>query len=188
MADCTGTTTRGAPCKAPALKGTTRCRAHPLDPASPRFGSHAQAREAGLLGGRPRNPRPHEVMRDLIERNIGALLEPYFKVLGYDVVDAGEEGLKLAPSLGGGAKLYASFEGDVVVSGHDDLGAMQAAAERLLDRVYGKPKQQTELTGAEGGPVDVRQTLDLQRLDAADLAQLEVLLERAAASDAAEPR
>lgn len=30
------------------------------------------------------------------------------------------------------------------------------AAEMLMDRAYGKPKQQTELTGAGGGPIQIQ--------------------------------
>ena len=34
---------------------------------------------------------------------------------------------------------------------------MIAAAEKLLDRVYGRPKQATEISGPAGGPIETRE-------------------------------
>lgn len=151
---CTGKTTRGTKCKASPLKGTKRCAAHPLDPdaaGSTRFGSHAQAKAAGQLGGRPRLPRPSEIAQQLIERNELALQRPYWRALGYDVV-IGEHGPELVQLDDGGAKIYGeSKDGDINMTEHDDLGAQMNAAEKLQDRVYGRPKQATEITSPDGG-------------------------------------
>jgi hypothetical protein len=38
---------------------------------------------------------------------------------------------------------------------YDDLGAQMAAAEKLRDRVFGRPKQTTEVTGPGGGKIEV---------------------------------
>lgn len=164
---CHGETKRKTLCGATPLRAGTviegvtvkgkHCRAHDPDlPDSARFGSHAQAREAAKLGGRPPNPKPSEVMRRLVEEHVETVIAPHFRTLGYKVErnEAGE--LTIIADPNGGAKIYGeSKEGDINVTDHDDLGAHIAAAEKLLDRVYGRPKQSTELTGAEGGPVEV---------------------------------
>lgn len=148
---CTGTKKAGGPCGAPALKGTERCAAHPLDPDSPRFGSPAQAREAGKKGGRPALPKPTDVARRLIEENVTAILRPHFLALGLELHADGT-----TTRLEGGATMYGeSKDGVVVASNYEDLGAQIAAAEKLLDRVYGRPKQATEISGPEGGPVEI---------------------------------
>lgn len=163
---CHGLTKRGTPCDAKPMKAGTViegvavkgnfCRAHDPDlPESARFGSRAQAKEAAKLGGRPPMPKPTDIARRLIEENELALQRPYWRTLGYDVV-IGEEGLELIQLQAGGAKVHGeSKEGDIVPSDIDDLGAQQEAAERLWNRVYGKPKQTQEITGAEGGPVEI---------------------------------
>lgn len=109
--------------------------------------------EAGKQGGRPRLPTPTEVAKKLIEDNIAVILRPHFHALGYDV-ETGPEGLALVPLEGGGAKLYGeSRDGVVRGSEFNDLGAQMAAADKLLDRIYGRPKQATELSGPDGGAI-----------------------------------
>lgn len=166
MAACTGTTKVGKPCGASALTAGKEidgvivsgkfCRAHdPTLPESSRFGSRAQAKEAAKLAGRPPLPKPTDIARRLIEQNEMALQRPYWRTLGYDVV-RGEDGLELVPLTHGGAKLHGeSKNGEIVPSPVEDLGAQQEAAERLWNRVYGKPKQTQEISGPEGGPVEV---------------------------------
>jgi hypothetical protein len=181
---CKGRTRAGKRCKAAPLKGREHCSAHdPVSPGSTRFGSAEQASRAGAQGGRPRVPGATETARRLVEQNVGALLTPHFRVLGYDVIDT-PDGLTLAPVAGGGAKLHATFEGEVLVSRHDDLGAMIAAAERLMDRALGKPRQAVEHSGYHGGPIE--HAHDLRGLAADDLEQLEQILSKAASS-AGEP-
>lgn len=89
-------------------------------------------------GGRPKNPRVVDVMRERVEDEIDKVLKPYFDILE-------------------GAVVHATYEGSVIPSDHPDLGARMAAAERLLDRVYGKPGQALEITGKDGGPVEVNE-------------------------------
>jgi hypothetical protein len=103
------------------------------------------------------------VARRLVEDNVLAVQRPYWRTLGYDV-RIGADGPELVELEGGGAKLHASSEGFVRVSQHDDLAAMMAAAEKLLDRVYGKPTQATEISGPGGGPVEVDR-MDTSRPD-----------------------
>lgn len=140
---CQGTTKAGKPCKAAPPRGADYCRAHDPDlPDSTRFGSTEQATDAGHLGGRPKLPRPHEVMRDRIESEIDAVLEPYFAALT-------------------GAVAHSFYEGELVLSDEPDYGARIAAAEKLLDRVYGRPRQQLEHTGHNGAPIKTEGTLDV---------------------------
>jgi hypothetical protein len=158
-------TRTGKPCGASPLKPETEvegvkvsgdfCRGHDPDiPDNARFGSHAQAKAAGEQGGRPRLPTPTDIARRLIEANELVLLRPYYLALGYDV-KLGPDGPELKSIPGGGVKVHGeSKEGHIVVSDHLDLGAMQEAAERLWNRVYGKPKQSTEITGPGGGPIE----------------------------------
>jgi hypothetical protein len=175
---CKGLTKKGEPCKANPLKGTDRCLAH----------SDAKTRESvGFVAdngkaGRPRLPRPTETARRLIESNQAAVLRPHFRVLGYDILET-PDGLALERIDGGGAKLHgvSQKDGRIIVSEHDDLGAHVTASEKLQDRVYGRPKQATELTGPEGGPVLIEQT-DLSNLSADDLRALKALLAKAAAT------
>lgn len=63
-----------------------------------------------------------------------------------------------------------------------DHDARIKAARELLDRAHGKAKQQTEVTGADGGPValdDARHGLALHKLTDEQLDQLQVLVDRA---------
>jgi hypothetical protein len=130
-------------CKAKAKAGK-RCRAYPLStgaycsahdpdrPASARFGSSEQAAVAGALGGRPASPRVVDVMRERVEAEMEAVLAPYFEAIREAV-------------------MFVKYEGELVVTDTPDLAGRIAAAEKLLDRVYGKPRQTIEHAGPESG-------------------------------------
>jgi hypothetical protein len=141
---------KGDPCGAYARKGKTTCMGH---------ADKVEQEAAGFGGsqpnaGRPKLPTPTEVARDLIEQNIAIVLRPHFRTLGFDI-ETGEGGVVLVPLAEGGAKLYGeSREGVINASEYEDLGAQIAAADKLLDRIYGRPKQATELTGPGGGPIE----------------------------------
>lgn len=145
---CNGTTKKGTPCKATPLKSGSvidditvkgrHCRAHDPDlPASARFGSRAQATEAGKQGGRPKNPRVVDVLKERFEAEV----EDYLAVLR-DALTAEE-----AVTIGYGEHAYMELL--------PDHRTRLKALEIAFDRVYGRPKQQTELTGAEGGPIEM---------------------------------
>jgi hypothetical protein len=168
----------GTPCRAAALTTGTTCLAHADEEtrASMRFGGSQPG------SGRKPRPKPDEVTRRLIEDNEAVLMAPHFRALGYEIVRDGEE-LRLVAVENGGAKLYGtSKDGDVCVSNHDDLGAMQQAAERLWDRVYGRPRQRQEITGEGGGPVAVETSLDLSKLSVVEKRTLLELIEKTSES------
>jgi len=95
-------------------------------------------------------------MRRVIESNPIAFMQPYLDALGIRVVyvpDADDPTLlhptAIVDPQSNGTVLYGvSKEGDVVISKHKDIEAQQRAAERLFDRVYGKPKQTNIIAGA----------------------------------------
>lgn len=132
---CTGTTKKHTLCNAHPLKGTNECLAHSDEEtrASVGFGGS----EAGSLGGRPKLPRVVDIIRERIEAQADQLLDALFNAL------EAEEGVAIAVK-GGGATLVAI----------PDHRTRITAAKELLDRAYGKPKQQTEITGGDGGPVE----------------------------------
>lgn len=150
---CKAKTKAGKPCGRVPIKGSDYCNTIGHDPnASPSvgFGSHAQASAAGKLGGRPPLPKPTDVARRLIEENVVRILRPHFLALGMELDDDGRVTI-----VQGAVMVGESKDGDMVVSSIEDLGAQMEAAEKLLNRVYGRPKQSTEISGPEGGPVEI---------------------------------
>lgn len=137
---CTGTTRKGKPCKAAALKGRDVCLAHADEET--RISANFQQ---GPRPGRRPLPKPTELARQLVERHAAAILRPHFKALGLMLHDDGS-----TTPLTNGAIVVHQGEATTI----EDLGAQIAAARELLDRVYGKPKQATEVTGADGGPIE----------------------------------
>jgi hypothetical protein len=140
----------GKPCGAWPLKGREVCLAHADAKTRQSVGFVSDNGKAG----RPRVPTATELMRKVVEENVSKILAPHFKVLGYELKIEGDS-VELVAIEGGGAKLHGeSKEGVIKASGFEDLGAMVAAAERLLDRALGRPKQSTEITGPGGGPIE----------------------------------
>jgi hypothetical protein len=163
---CQGTTKASKPCAANPLTDSNFCLAH----------SDAETRESvGFIpdngkGGRPRNPRAVDVLRKRLEADIERVLKPLF-----DGLEA-SKGITLA--IGGGKTELVETP---------DHALRLAAVRELLDRAYGKPKQATELTGPEGGPVQVEGSVDLRNLSPTELRELRALLARASGDDAAQP-
>lgn len=126
MSKCTATTKKGTACKAAPLTGTDRCLSH----------SDAKTRkDMHFVGGRKPNPRSIDLIRERIEQDI----DSWMRVL-LEARDANK-----TVQVGYGENAYTE-----VVPDH---GARLAAFREAHDRAYGRPKQQTELTGADGGPV-----------------------------------
>lgn len=150
---CTGTTKSGKPCKANPLKGKLYCSAHdPETPASARFGSRAQATSAGKKGGRPKQPRVVDILKERFEDEadewLGALKE---------ALNANE-----AYTVGFGEHAYVEMV--------PDHKTRLKALDMAFDRVYGRPKQQTEITGANDGPLEI--VTPIVRPDSSPVSQL----------------
>ena len=175
---CNGIKDDGSACGAAPLKDNDYCLAH----------SDQETRELIGFGGaqpgagRPAKPKPSEIARELVEEHIESTIRPHFNALGYEVV-IDENGAHLEEKSDGGAKLYGeSKDGYINVSEHDDLGAMIQASEKLLDRVYGRPKQVSEVSGPDGAPVQVASTFDLSKLSVEEKRKLLELVEKSSAA------
>lgn len=94
-------------------------------------------------------------MRDRVREEAEAILAPYFAALT-------------------GAVVFDKLGGAHVPTLYPDLGARIDAAEKLLDRVEGKPKQTTEVSGPDGGPVQTEVSDALLADDEARAAALEL--------------
>lgn len=153
---CKGTTVKGKPCGATPLKPGTEiggvqvsgdyCRQHdPEIPDSARIGGATPG------AGRKPLPRPTDLIRNALEQHVLIIVRPHFRTLGYEPVLVGkgaDRRIEVRDREEGGAKIYGeSKDGDINMTHHDDLGAMMKAANDLMDRVYGRPKQTTELAG-----------------------------------------
>jgi len=150
---CKATKKGGASCGAWALKGREFCRAHdPETPSAARFGTVEQATAAGKQGGRPRNPRPSEVLRDRIDDRIDEVLAPLFDGLTAERA--------VVVGTGPGARL------EMVV----DHPTRIAAAREVMDRVEGRPTAkaaiagQIEHTGRKEAMLDAAIEAELARL------------------------
>lgn len=182
---CKEVNRNGDPCMAHPLEGTDLCMAHSPESVRESVGFVAN----NGFQGRPALPKPTDVARRLVEENVVALLRPYWRTLGYDVQIA-DGRIALVELEDGGAKIYGTSakDGRVFVSEHDDLGAMMQAAEKLLDRVYGKPKQVSEVSGPDGAPIAIDGTVSPGPAYLGEAAQeaARMLLERAGGERAKE--
>src|SRR5919109_201885 len=108
---CQAMTRAGKPCQSPPRADTGLCNAH-----SPREAQESVGFGGSQPGaGRPRLPRPHELMRERVEQRVDEVLAPYFDALT-------------------GAVVHGFYQGDFVLTEHPDLAARISAAEKLLDR------------------------------------------------------
>lgn len=145
---CAGKAKTGKRCRAVALKGRKHCRAHdPELEPAERFGTPEQAALAGAAD-KPRTPRPRELMLQRVLDEVDAVLAPYF------------EGLRATDA-----------------DGRPEFRTRLRAAEALFDRLYGRPKTSTEISGPDGAPLRVEDPrLDLSKLSEQQLDELEGLV------------
>jgi len=119
-------------------------------------------------------------MRALAEEWAEVLLRPYFRALGYDVQVCADNTFTLVELKDGGAKLYGRTHGGrVVLSTYDDFPTQMKAAEKLLNRVYGRPKVQADAAGVSGLNAPCQSEYDLSRLTDDEVDTLEALCARA---------
>lgn len=156
---CSGFTKDDRPCgmfpmrKPASTDGKRYCVTHHPDVSDEEKLRHRQLGGAAFAS---RYPKPHELLRRIVEARPDAFIRPHLEALGLEVEfspgDNGTVDIEVH-EVGDGAVLFGvSKDGDVVISGHKDLEAQQRAAERLFDRVYGKPKQADKVHGSHEDP------------------------------------
>lgn len=157
---CSQAKADGTPCQAYALKGTDACLAHSDSETRASVGFVA---EAGVLGGRPRRPREVELYAEVAEE----MREEMRQVL--------RDGLRaeLAVVVGGNSS-------SAHIETFPDAKQRLATLTAIVDRLHGKPRQMTEISGPDGRPVQVASTFDLSRLTVGEKRELLELLEKAA--------
>lgn len=126
-------------------------------------------------GGRPKLADPFDVAREAVRQHAELLIRPHFKALGYDIeIKQTTDGpiLHIAELPEGGAKVYGeSKDGEIIPSNIEDLAAQIVAAEKLIDRLYGRPKVAVEHSG--GQTFEIVDTTPIERPDhATSVAQL----------------
>jgi len=138
---CKAKTKAGTNCKAAPLRGGDYCSAHdPTLPDGTRFGSPAQASEAGKLGGgHNRRPRLYELLEKKILEEARA---DEWLAAQLDALTATR-----AVVIGSGKDAYTELV--------PDHPTRVKAAIAIADRLYGRPTQRTELTGDDGDPVQM---------------------------------
>lgn len=150
---CKGKTLKGAKCRSFAIPDNDGfCGMHGPRAAEIKQKTADGTRIAATIR-RQKQPKPHELMRQVIESNPLLFMKPHLDALGIRIEfiedeDNPELVHPVAIPSGDGAVLYGvSKDGDVIISTHKDIEAQQKAAERLMDRVYGKPKQTNIVVG-----------------------------------------
>lgn len=161
MPVCPATTRAGNPCPAKIATVLIRGKTYRLKTCV-MHASELIRRELGVAMGSPiggipgsgRKPKPTamSILRERFEAEADRYLKPYEDALS---------ALK-ANVVGNGGSAHLEFTPDVALQ--------LKAANDILDRIYGRPKQVTELSGFEGGPVEVQVPNDEER--AKGLAQI----------------
>lgn len=127
---CSGTTKTGKPCGAHPLKGRDVCLSHADEKERVSMGF-------GVNGGRPRVPRKIDAVRERMEAEIDAWL----------AVLEDARGAMRAVVVGQGEHATVEYVPDHAIR--------LAAFREAMDRSYGKPRQATGMTGADGGLIQV---------------------------------
>lgn len=100
----------------------------------------------GATGGNRMGPtKPMQVLREMFEQEVTAWIKPYMDAL-----------TATKPVVVGNGRM-------AHVVKVPDHRTRQAAAEALWDRLYGKPKQATEISGPDGGAIEVQVPDDKNR-------------------------
>lgn len=134
---CAAITRKGERCRAHPLKGSDKCLSH----------ADAKAREAvgfiarnGKAGRKPR-PKPDELIRQRLQAAVDYVLAPHFQALG--IVGWTQEGMPIVDMSQAAMEVGRSNSGKVSLTEIADLGGRIAAAEKLMDRGFGKSTQPT---------------------------------------------
>lgn len=151
---CGQTTKAGHPCPTVCPKVTLRGKKYQLKTCIPHAGQAIQ-KELNFGQGGPtpgcgqkKRPNPHTILRERVEADVDRYLKPLEDAL---------VAMK-AVVVGNGGSAHVQMV--------EDLGLRIKAVNDILDRVYGRPKQVTELTGTDGAPLEVLVPNDDERRQA----------------------
>ena len=153
---CAGTNKAGKPCGAWPVKGEKFCMGH-LDRKKKEELGFGGAQEGS---GRPKNPRVIDVLKERVEGMADEIIAVYVEAM-----DATRP-------------VQVGYGEDAYTEHIPDHGTRLKAVEALHDRAYGKPKQVSEITGPEGGPiahVGIPDEDDFHKQTAAVLAEAEAI-------------
>ena len=153
---CKAKTKTGKKCKAAPLKDRDVCLAHADEKTRESTGFRADNGKAG----RPKSPRSIDLLRERLEARQDEIIDVYLeaaRATTHEIVGHGE---------------------DRELVEVPDHAMRLKAVEALHDRAYGKPKQVSEITGPEGGPiahVGIPDEDDFHKQTAAVLAEAEAI-------------
>ncbi|MCA1837475.1 MAG: hypothetical protein LC674_01435, partial [Actinobacteria bacterium] len=127
-------------------------------------------------------PTPFELMAQAMAKAPGLIFRPHLEALGLQWDAETDEFVK----VGDGARVIGfSREGYARVSKHKDLDLQMRAAERLKDRIYGKPRQALDVAGGLAHvQVAVPKTLDRAKIVAKVLQDAGAIAGQGPAADA----
>lgn len=150
---CPKYTRAGNPCSNPCQVAKIRGKYYKLNTCL-MHSSDAIRDELGILNpprgnvGRKKKVHPMDILRQRFEEEAERYLQPFEEALA----------AMKAVVVGNGASAHIEMV--------EDVALRLKAVESILDRIYGRPKQVTELTGADGGAVEVAVPNDDERKQA----------------------
>lgn len=142
---CKGTTKAGKSCKANPLKGRDTCIAHADEETRTSLNF-----QQGPRPGRPRTPTVIEAIREKVEAQADEVVAKLWEMV---------ESAERAVVVGNGSDAHVEIVPD------SDLRLK--AIREMLDRSHGRPKQTAEISGPEGGPVELAADIDEPKVQAA---------------------
>lgn len=152
---CMGKRKDGEDCTCYALTGAGHCIAHLTEDEKKRLGKQNKPDGRGF-DNPPRAGRPQtttnapQMMKQVVETAVDKLVHRYFAALGIELIGFDEDGNPVVKDHGfsTGLKLHGeSKEGTIQMSEYPDLMAQIQVMEKLIDRVYGKPRQTQVIEG-----------------------------------------
>jgi hypothetical protein len=154
---CTALKSDGTPCHSYRLKGSDKCVGH----------QPAEVKANWDIGGSKPKVKAPEAMRLVVESAVKEMLKPYLSALGLYWAGMDDDDRPVIKPLPGkqakGIVLHGeSRDGDIVMTEYPDIEKHIAVVERLLDRVYGKPRITTVLEGGRE-PVKVQPVRSAER-------------------------
>ena len=124
--------------------------------------------------GRKRSVVPEAYLQEVMTEAMGLFMRPYFKGLGIQLnPNTGE----VTRKRGGGVKIHGeSKEGDINMTDYDDWMSQAKLSEMLLDRGFGRPRTQAEVSFTPTGQVtQIPPTAERAREVALVLAEAEAI-------------